>query len=276
MRDKDFLIIGLGSMGRRRIKNLQELGHENIFVLDTLDSIKEEVCKQPNIQPHAAGYSYDAVFICTPPRVRKAYLLCCVEDNEHCFIESGYYTDGIPEAIKALKGKQLIVAPSCSMLFNPAIKALKKKLLSGELGEIINVLYHSGKYLPDWGHGEDFYVKDIGAKYLLPFELSWLQYLFGEAAWTSGLGRKDKTAYNVAFGFDDIMGVVTVDLTSRTPIRRLLINGSEEQLIVDIDIPEQMYRDETKAFLDAIDGGIDFPNTLEKELTLLKIVEEIG
>ena len=276
MRDKDFLIIGLGSMGKRRIKNLQELGYENIFGFDIYSPTQEDVCKEYYLQPHDVGYEYDAVFICTPPKVRKVHLFRCINHNEHCFIESGYYTDGIPEAIKALKGKQLIVAPSCSMRFNPTVKALKKKLLSGELGEITNVLYHSGKYLPDWGHGDDFYVKDIGAGYLLPFELSWLQYLFGKAVWKSGSRKNDKTAYNTVFKFDNLMAVVTVDITSRTPIRRLLINSSEEQLIVDIDITEQMYLEETKAFLDAIDGGVDFPNTLEKELTLLKMAEEIG
>ena len=41
-----FLIIGLGSMGKRRVRCLKSLGHENIVGFDVKESRRKETEKQ--------------------------------------------------------------------------------------------------------------------------------------------------------------------------------------------------------------------------------------
>jgi predicted dehydrogenase len=156
-----------------------------------------------------------------------------------------------------------------------------------------------------------------GAREIVPFEMTWLAGIFGLPQRVAGHVRKtiviegaeeiDDT-YNCILDYGKFLMVLLVDVVARPSTRRTLINGSKGQLIWDwsencvrvydstkdiwdrrpydagqaaagynANIGETMYIEEIRNFLDAVRGSRPFPNTLEKDhavLRLLYAVEE--
>lgn len=151
-----------------------------------------------------------------------------------------------------------------------------------------------------------------GAREIVPFELTWMVELFGFPKRVSGNVRKtieidgaeeiDDT-YNFLMDFGGMLASVTVDVVSRYATRRLVINGDKGQLVWSWDancvkvfdpqksewttleykmlgaekgynanIGENMYIDEIRCFLDAIEGKKKFINNLENDHRVLKLL----
>ena len=75
-----FLIVGLGSMGKRRIRNLQYLKAGKIIGFDTREDRAKDAEEKYNIQAftdfeEAMGQNPDAVIISTPPDLHVKYAL---------------------------------------------------------------------------------------------------------------------------------------------------------------------------------------------------------
>ncbi len=151
-----------------------------------------------------------------------------------------------------------------------------------------------------------------GAREIVPFEMTWFTEMFGFPRRVAGQYRKtidmagaeyiDDT-YNCLLDYGTFLASVTVDVVSRHATRRLTINGDKAQLSWSWDdssikifdgktgqwseigyemkdaepgynknIGENMYIDEIRAFLDAVAGKSAFPNTLEKDHKVLKLL----
>jgi predicted dehydrogenase len=240
------------------------------------------VCSKYNIH---SGINEDADvwFICVPPRLHGGYY----NPGKHTFIETPT-THHFP-----LISKRKIIAPSCSFLFHPAYKIIKKILLSGELGKIYNVIYHSGKALDVWRkEGAPSYVD---AYYLANFELLWLTHLFGFPEHNPDMERMGGVI-NMGVMFPEHMGSFTFDVISNKPVRRMVITGENTTLTWNADSTcvsvyspkykrptifpydgdiEKVYLEETKAFVEAIEGERTFPNTVEHTEKAMKIMEDV-
>ena len=151
-----------------------------------------------------------------------------------------------------------------------------------------------------------------GAREIVPFELTWFTEVFGFPRRVAGNHRKtieiagaeaiDDT-YNALLDYGGFLASLTVDVVSRHATRRLTINGSDAQLAWSWDEPvirvfdpeagrwadlpyemeasapgynknigESMYIDEVRAFLDALAGGADFPNSLQRDHAVLRVL----
>ena len=245
-----FLVIGLGSMGKRRLRCLNALGHHAVYGFDSRGDRKTEAKNLgANIINDVEAVMKQEKPICiisVPPDQHLHYMKLCAKYNCHFFVEASVILEGMPELTKELKATNLIAAPSCTLSFHPAIQKLQEIVETGRLGKISNIIYHSGQYLPDWHPYEkvsDFYVskKDTGGcREIVPFELTWLCKIFGfptkvfsvfnRTIEIQGASEIDDT-YNLACKFKEgfLMSLV-VDVVSRYATRRLLINGSEAQL----------------------------------------------
>ena len=72
------LVIGLGSMGRRRIRNLQNLGYKNIIGYDKKKSRRDESKQKYRLKTFekiedALDYNPKAMIISTPPDLHLQY-----------------------------------------------------------------------------------------------------------------------------------------------------------------------------------------------------------
>jgi predicted dehydrogenase len=260
------LVIGLGSMGKRRIRCLQALGYGEIIGYDPRQDRRDEAAAKYGVEiTDTLPANPSTVIISTPPKYHRQY--------------AERYQD-FPTFIEA--GTEFLDygTPSATMLFNPMVQHMQKHL--PEVGKILNITYHCGQYLPDWHpyeHVKDFYAGEAGAIEMVAFELMWFTKLFGlpnkmqamrrETTEIDGLKAPDTFCVMMDM-LDDCIVSLMVDVVARKPIRQLVINGSEAQLKYDLNIgvSEQMYIDETKAFMDK-----NYPNTLEHSNAVIRITK---
>lgn len=252
-----FLVIGLGSMGKRRVRNLIALQEKNIAGFDISIERTKETYEKYNIETfnnfkEAINiYKPDVFIISTPPNLHMNYAYYAYEHNIHCFIEASVVdSQKIIELDKIIKNTNLIIVPSCTMKYFPAPKKLKELVESKVVGESLNLNYQSGQYLPDWHPWEkikDFYVSDPdtgGCREIVPFELTWLNSLFGDAKPLACV-RKKLTDINA--DIDDIYHCIieynnklimnlTVEVVSRPEaVRDFRLLGSEGEIVYSSD-----------------------------------------
>jgi len=322
---EDFiLVIGLGSMGKRRVRNLQALGIKNIVGLDKREDRREETEKNYQIDVVSsfdeaiANYKLYAFVISLPPAIHHIYMKKALEFGIPAFIEASVVDTDFEQMIREANEKSVCLAPSCTLFFHPAIKKIAEIVKNEGLGKISNFLYHSGQYLLDWHTYEDvseYYVSNKetgGGREIVPFELTWITLVLGFPKRVVGLykntiqikGADDiDDTYNLLMDYGQSIFNLSVDVVSRYATRRMVINGDKKQLYWNWDdnmikiydpesndweeikyetisaqsgynknITEQMYIDEMEAFLKAANNETPFPNTLEHDHQVLKVL----
>jgi len=249
--DIPVLIIGLGSMGKRRVRNLQALGLTRVYGFDKRADRAQEAKELykintfTDLEEALKSTGAKAFIISLPPDIHHVYMKKAIELGIPFFVEASVVDTDMEKIIEDAKRKKVFAAPSSTMYFHPAIKKIIELVKSNYLGSISNVLYHMGNYLPDWHTYEkvsDFYVSQKetgGAREIVPFELTWLTKLFGFPTQIASTVKKtieipgapliDDT-YNSILDYGKFTILLTVDVVTRHATRRLLINGSLRQL----------------------------------------------
>jgi predicted dehydrogenase len=250
-----FLIIGLGSMGKRRIRCLKSLGHNEIYGFDIKLNRINECEKKYKIYPLTNYKSllktnfFDASFICTDPLFHFKYSKEVILSKTNCFVEASVVNRNKLMSLKKIISKHnLVYAPSCTMRYYPLPVEIFKNI--SKIGKLIYLNYHVGQYLPDWHPWEDyksFYVsrKSTGAvRELIPFELNWINFLLGNPkiinCFKSKIGNltiniDDIYIFTLQYPFKVIVNI-TIEVHSRPlATRKLTAIGSSGKLTFDND-----------------------------------------
>lgn len=241
-----FLQIGLGSMGKRRIRNLRANGEKNIIGFDFSAGRRDEAEKEYKIKTIDSldkifTDDFDAVIISTPPNQHGDYIRFALKHKKHFFVEVTTSDDGYKD-IFGSTDLDIVMAPSCTFRYFLPIKMIKEILDQNKIGKVLAFQYHSGQYLPDWHPWEDyrkvyFSKKDTGAcREILPFDLIWLNWLVdsdideikGYIAKVSDLDMDadDIVVSSVRYK-NNILGGIIIDAISRKPFRSLRIFGEK-------------------------------------------------
>ena len=319
-----FLIVGLGSMGKRRIRCLKTLGYEDIICFDLNPKRVKEAEEKYGIKTidnimHLNFSEINALIISTPPDKHNEYIRLAIEKKKSAFVEASVVLEGLEESNKLAKKENVFIAPSCTMEYHPAIKDIRKIVKSGDYGKVTNFSYHSGQYLPDWHPWEnvnDFYVSNKqtgGCREIVPFELTWIvnvmgfpKKIIGFNGKTMDIGAEIDDTYVISMDFGNFYGNITIDVVSRYATRSLLLNMEQGQIVWRWDentvklydainqrwiyynypagqtvegynknISDDMYIYEIKSFIDNINGKGKFPNSLDDDIKILKLLCEI-
>lgn len=263
----NYLVIGLGSMGKRRIRNLSSNNEVNVWGFDIRADRRDEVEKAYRINTFSSlekaveTVKFDAFIISVAPDLHMQYLEYGLEHDIHCFVEASVLTEGMEALIlENAKKPQIKICPSCTLRFHPSIKLIKKLVDEGKLGKLSNYSYHSGQYLPDWHPWEsikDYYVSNKvtgGCREIVPFELTWLNWVFGDIKSLCGFKSQtidldvdidDVYTLNIKYR-NGVLGNLIVDVVSRFAVRNLIINGETGQIQWD-------WNDKQLKFYDAIE-----------------------
>ena len=244
-----FLVVGLGSMGKRRIRNLQHLKAGEIVGFDLREDRRKEAADKYGIETfadfdEAMATGPQAMVISTPPDMHMQFGIKAVSNNIHFFAEAGTSTEGIEEVIKVSKQNNVVAAPSCTLRYHPSIKKMKELIDAGAIGKILTYTYESGQYLPDWHPWEDyrtFYVsrRETGAcREIVPFELTWVNWIVGEVETVTGMKGKLSDldcdiddAYHLLMRYKNgAIGHLLVDVLARAAVRNCRFIGSEGTL----------------------------------------------
>jgi predicted dehydrogenase len=248
----NIVVIGLGSMGRRRIRLIKQyndsykiigvdlnkerrITSESEFGIETRDSL-EDVIK---------NYSPNCAIICTSPLSHSKLINLCLKNNLHVFTELNLVTDGYDENIQLAEEKNKALFLSSTFLHRVEIKKINKLVKMQD--ESLNYTYHIGQYLPDWHPWEnykDFFVGDKrtnGCREIFAIELPWLIEVFGNIK--DIVVRKSKiSSLNIDYN-DNYMvilehesghkGILAVDIVSRKAVRNLEVFGENLYLSWD-------------------------------------------
>ena len=245
-----YLIIGLGSMGKRRVRCLQALGIEgsNIYGMDYREDRCAEAKSKYGIEIVRDEESIDfseikAVIVSLPPDKPCIGVEVAIKNNKPVFVEASVCLEDVRK-IKENNTKHIFVAPSCTFCFHPVVQEVKKIVKSEIYGKVCNFSYHSGQYLPDWHPWEqvnDFYVSNRmtgGAREIVPYELTWIIDILGYPEEVKGYFRKTadlgcniEDSYACTLNYGRIVGTLMVDVVGRNALRNLVINFENAQLL---------------------------------------------
>lgn len=288
-----FLVIGLGSMGKRRIRNLQYLGEKDIIGFDLSENKRKEAEQKYKITTFASidqamDNKPDVLIISTPPDHHLEYELLAAKNNKHFFCEAGIFTEGLEELIDICRNKEIVAAPSATLRFKQSIRKIKELIDSNKIGNIVALTYHMGQYLPDWHPWEDiseFYAgqkETSAAREMVPFELGWLTWIFGGLkriscmkAKLSDLKADIDDVYQLIFQFKNgILGHLLVEVISRTPTRNFKAVGEKGTIEWSwSDDLVRLFDADKKEWLEFKEEGFREPGYVAKENMYIKEIK---
>lgn len=241
-----FLVVGLGSMGKRRIRNLKRLGYTDITGFDPRADRRAEAEEKYAIKTigdwsAAAALPVDGWVISTPPDTHLDYGFQAVERGIGFFTEANVTDERAPEMIRRLAETGVVGCPSCTMSYYFGPRKVRELVTSGAIGKPYLMTFQSGQWLPDWHPWEDyrtFYVskRNTGAcREIVPFELGWLVDLLGDVEAIDCM--RDKVS-DLDCDIDDVyqlllkfkggtLGHLVVDVVARPAFRVFRLCGSE-------------------------------------------------
>ncbi len=188
-----FLIVGLGSIGRRHLRHLVALGQRDILLCRTHrstlpDDDLEGYLVETELDA-ALAHAPDAVIVSNPTALHMDTAIPAAKAGCHILLEKpiAHNLNGVADLQAAVKKNNVHVLVGFQFRYHPGLRKMKEVLESGEVGRPISVRAHWGEYLPAWHPWEDYRAsysacKDLGGGVILTLThpLDYLRWLFGE------------------------------------------------------------------------------------------------
>ena len=186
------VIIGLGSMGQRRLRLIKKYD-ERIQILGVVRSAEKRdalvaslgiECYESLENAIASHGDIVCAFVCSGPLSHTKIIKTALENNINVFTEINLVDDGYAENLALAKEKGLKMFLSSTFLYRAEIKYIKNRI--DENNKKLNYIYHVGQYLPNWHPWEDYRkvffadVRTNGVREEMAVDFPWLFYLFGK------------------------------------------------------------------------------------------------
>ena len=196
----ELLIVGLGSMGKRRARLIKGVKPGACLSGVDLTPARRDEAAALGIEPYESvgaalcAKKFDAAFVCTAPITHAKIIKELLKGGVPVFTELNLVSDGYDEAIALAKEKSLPLFLSSTMLYRAETQYIKRSVAA--FAKPVNYIYHIGQYLPDWHPWENyknFFVGDRrtgGVREIFGIDLPWLLDAFGPVARVSA--EKDK------------------------------------------------------------------------------------
>lgn len=245
------IVVGLGSMGRRRIRLLKQLDKTiEVYGIDSKDERRKQADNELNIESYSSleealdEIHPECAIVSTSPLSHADIIEKCLEHGCHVFTELNLVDEKYSSNIELSRSKGQVLFLSSTFLYRDEIKYINNRVKdSGK----VNYIYHVGQYLPDWHPWEsikDYFVGDKrtnGCRELLAIELPWLTKVFGEIESYTVLSDKNTELpiqyddnYLIQFKHTNgAKGTLAVDVISRKAVRNLEIYGENIYLTWD-------------------------------------------
>jgi len=304
------LVVGCGSMGKRRIRDL--MGKEaQVTACDPREDRREEIKRKFGIKAVESfeagrGEYLDAAFVCVPPFLHARYVKMALQAGLHVFSEAplALTLDDIDEIAALAESSSKLVAPSSTYLHHFYNVKVKEFLKNEIVGKPLCFQSHFGGHLAGWHpyEGLDFYAIDrrhggMGFDVLV-HQLHLVQYLVGPVDSVLCLAAKRSTIpapsgydmYDLLLDCPGTSATVHCDVVQR-PARTFwtvwgeggTINWTWQQMTVYsadgteriIELPEHFnyemtYLAELSHVLDAMNNRATYCHSLSEEKNVLR------
>lgn len=246
------IVIGLGSMGRRRIRLIKKINPDIMVVgvdtnLSRCRQVEDEFGIQtiPDLKSALDDIHPDCVIISTPPLAHAGIIEQCLREGCNVFTELNLVSDGYAKNITLAKENNKILFISSTFLYREEIKYITQRVQ--ESNGIVSYIYHVGQYLPDWHPWEqldEYFVSNKrtnGCRELFAIELPWIIQAFGNIVSCQHVSDK-MTELPVSYNDNYMLilshengnkGVLVVDVVSRKAVRNLEVYSEDLYLTWD-------------------------------------------
>lgn len=249
------LIAGMGSIGRRHLRNFQALNAGDFVLLRTRrstlpDDELEGLHTEHDLKQALQKHSPNIVVISNPTSLHLDIAIPAAEAGCNLLLEKpiSHNMERVSILSKIVKQNDLRVLVGFQFRFHPGLQYIKQLLENNAIGPVTYVHVHWGEHLPAWHPWEDYrkgYAarSDLGGGVLLtlchPFD--YLRWIIGEVDAVSammsqegGLDIEVEDSANVILRFaDGVLGSVHLDYIQRPPTHTLEINGQNGRILWD-------------------------------------------
>lgn len=252
------LIVGTGSIGRRHIRNLQQLVDAPQFILfrreGSADAFSTQLGARVVSRPEdALALQPDLAVVANPTMFHVDVLEWLLPAGVPCYVEKPVVATleqwhRLQEILDGLA----IVPPTivgCNLRFLGSLQRLRDMVAGGALGRVVRATFQVGQWLPDWRPAQDYrkgYSASVGAGggvvLDLVHELDAVRWILGEFDQLHAVGGKysrleieSEDAASIIMGRAAGPAVnVGLDYVSRRPLRHYEIVGDEASIHWDL------------------------------------------
>lgn len=279
------LVIGLGSMGKRRIRLIREMfPNYQIYGVDGREDRRKEVWEQfslecvDSLETAVSKFTIDSAFVCASPLSHGKIISACLNNHWNVFTELNLVEDDYEKNMALAEKNACVLFLSSTFFYREEIKYIRAKLDSHIKW---NYIYHIGQYLTDWHPWEsykDFFIGDKktnGCREIMAIELPWISQSFGEITGFQVLADK-MTRLDIDYKDNYMLqlqhangnkGVMVVDVVSPVAVRNLEVYGEHNYLrwngtpdtlweydkasdcLIQVQLNEKEHRDGYRAFV---------------------------
>lgn len=265
------LIAGLGSIGRRHLRNLAALGESDIVLLRTHRSTLSDAelggyPVETDLREALRKHRPAAVVVANPTAFHLNVAIPAAEAGCAILLEKpiSATSEGLEVLRAAVQRSGSRVLVGFQFRFHPGLLHARKTITDGDLGRIMFAGADFGEYLPAWHPWEDYRQSyaaraDLGGGVLLTqcHSLDYVPWLVGnvQAVW-GFLGRLSDLEMDVEdtaeIGLRFTSGTlarVHLDYAQRPPVHRLEVVGTQASLRWDgSDGATRVYRPESNVW----------------------------
>jgi predicted dehydrogenase len=235
-------VIGSGYWGPNLIRNFVELPDAEVVVVADLsdDRLGYVRSRYPRIKTTRNYRDFfklplDAVVVATPPATHYPIALECLQHGLHVLVEKPLTLDSwhAGKLIEVATAQDLMLMVGHTFEYNPAVRALKEMIESGELGDV----YYIDMVRVNLG----LFQADLNVLWdLAPHDISMLLYLLGEnpisvnASGSASIfnGKHDTAHVHLLFP-DEVQAHVHVSWLHPSKVRRVTVVGSKKMVVYD-------------------------------------------
>jgi predicted dehydrogenase len=296
------LQIGAGSMGKRRLRDLTGRAGVELGLWDPREDRRQTAAARfcPTLFASleaAIAWAPHAAIISTPPDRHQAYIELALEHGWHHFSEANVWTHDHVRVEQLSAARGLVSAVSNSLWFLPVVKELRR-IVAEEVGTLHAYQAALSTWMPGWHpeEGPEFYARNratSAGREMVPFELLWLNEVFGTPAEACGtvsqrgtLAAASEDTWSLSMRLQSgAHAQLTVLMACPTPYRRGQAWGEAGQVLFDVpagrlernlpdrglvdtrefgsfaEVLETAYREEIHTFLDAVEGRTQWPHS---------------
>ena len=191
------LLVGLGSIGKRHLSNIQQLMPKaEVLILRSRSNNKPvDGCNVATHIDEALRFCPDIAIICNPSSFHLGVATKLAQIGVHLFIEKplSNNSSGIDKLSSIALDKNVKIMVGYNLRFNKSLQKFKTLIQSNKYGRVLCVSAQVGQYLPDWRPNVDYRdtvsaSSKLGGGVLLELshELDYLTWIFGEVEYVSG------------------------------------------------------------------------------------------
>ena len=246
------LIAGLGSVGRRHLRNLIALGEKDIVLLRSHHATlpDDELAGYPvetNVYEALNKHNPDAVIVANPTALHLDIAIPAAESGCAILLEKP-----VANSLDRLNELQEVAQKSGSRIlvgfqfrYHPTLRKSRELIQQGALGKVLTIHVHWGEYLPQWHPWEDYRQSyaarsDLGGGVIvtLTHPLDYLRFIVGEVGslWSFNghlspleLDVEDIAEIGLRFA-NGAVGGVHLNYVQRPPVHRMELVGTNGTL----------------------------------------------